>query len=333
MKKICLAIGLVFLTGNLFAQDQPVVEIGEPAIDQAMDTLGAGLSDLKASASKLSSGNANMTMRNTALKAKINEFQKQLGQLSEENNALTRAALKLQDQSPTRTKKITQLEKELFSLDEKMERLAADISTHADAIERAKAEDESLTARLNEIGLKEPAPAPVEVVEDVRGKQQKEKLRLLKMIADSKQKQIELHAKINTAKKNVPVIDQSVSGRKEELQAKIKEAEIELAKANAQLPATPLEELTQEQVKQLEAQVKDLKANHAELDKLMGKMEKKVGKVTLTSDQRMQLAKLKESQEAINIESRKLKGQLADLRQEMVNLDKRKTQLSGQLEE
>ena len=298
-------------------------------IEFAANKFGKGLSGLKDSADQLSAGNRALTAQNNALKLRLNQALLKLQQSIEENKSLTRASLKLQDGHPVRAKQIAQLEREAFEADAKMDRLAQEIKVDKDAIERAQADEQQLTKRLSEFGVNQAPTAPP--VPD----HQKEKLRLLKMVYESKQRQEDVHRQIWEVQKHAPLAAVAVdtSGRKAILSGQIKElqAEIEqLNKAARQVPPTQ-SAWEQDQMRQLEIQVKDLQKNSDELENLVGRMQQKTQKIALVPDEQAQQNKLRSSLSDLQRESEQMKKELGGLREQMVELDKRKTYLDSVL--
>ncbi len=159
-------LGLMFFPGRVVAQDDNVTT--------DTSALQEGLSTLKKSVEKLSLGNNQLSARDNAAKGQILQLRTQLGRLEAQGDLLNKAAAKLRDQNPSRAKAIARLEKENFDLDNRIQ----------------KAQD----------GIKLIEAPGTQAAEG----RQKEKLKLMKMIYDSQQRQELLHEAILEFQKNTP---------------------------------------------------------------------------------------------------------------------------------
>jgi chromosome segregation ATPase len=81
------------------------------------------------------------------------------------------------------------------------------------------------------------------------------------------------------------------------------------------------------QLRQLESQLKVLEKNYGQLKDLVARMSKKIQSPAMVINQRTEGEKLKRSIDDLNLQSMGLKADLDDLRTQMVELDKRKSQL------
>ncbi len=319
--KMFLVLGFLAVVSHAHAEEAPVKE--------AADRFGEELEGLKASAAKLSLRNAAMSAANSELRTRMSAQQIRLGKLVEESNDLTKAALKLQDSNPTRTKKITQLEKDNFDIDSRTDHLTEQGKTDKDAMEREKAQEGPLDAKLAQLGLMVQKPEPQ--IPSPADAHQKEKLRLLKMIYESKQRQADLYVRLSDSQKNVPVSSgSSFPGKKHTLAAKIREAEDSIEEMNKRMAlavSVSQNDPNEGQIRKMEEYVRELQKNHDELEDLIAQMQQKSQKIAMTPEQRSQANKLRTSLGDLSGEGRKLKADLNDLRQDMVALDKKKTRL------
>lgn len=161
-----IILGMMFFPGRVVAQEDNVTT--------DTSALQEGLSTLKQSVEKLSLGNDQLAARDNAAKEQILHLQAQLGRLQAQGDLLNKAAAKLRDQNPRRARQIARLEKENSDLDNRIQ----------------KAE--------SRITLVQPPGTQA-----VDGRQ-KEKLKLMKMIYDSQQRQEWLHEAILEFQKNTP---------------------------------------------------------------------------------------------------------------------------------
>ena len=141
----------------------------EDNVNTATSFLQEALATLKQSVEKLSLDNDQWAARDNAMKAKGLQLQTQLGQLEAQGDLLNKTADKLRDKNPRRGRQIARLEKEDFDLDNRIQKTLGDI----------KLIQESMMSG---------------------GRLQKEKLKLMKMIYDSQQRQESLHEAILLSK-------------------------------------------------------------------------------------------------------------------------------------
>ena len=315
---------LALLSSSAWAQ-------ANQAINLSTDQLAGELAGLKTSTERLSAGNAALSVSNNALQSRLVPLQGPLQKLMDENNALTRSALKLQEVNPARARKIAELEKEAFDIDNKIEKLAEDINASRALIEGASKEDVRLNQRLKELGLSVPVAVPPPASVDTAQAQAKEKLRLLKMIGDSKQHQEDLYGKIAEAQKQrtKTVVRVETSSEKEVMlnQIVVLQEQVDQLKKTAAAPSDT--GIDSEQFSQLQAQVKALQKNHDELESLANRMQQKARKLPLTDDQRTEQNRLRSTLAEIEQEAHRMKAELNSLRRQMVLLDKRKTSLEA----
>lgn len=318
-----------------WADEIPVKEsvvVETPSVDAA-DKFQQGLIDLKAGIDRLTVDNAALAGQNEALKGQLTQLRLQLGQTQQEQESLDQAALKLKATNETKTRQINEAREELASLNERLEKINAEIKLSAQGIEQKTKEEDELTKQALQMRLPLAAAVTVspEVVE-VKPDPRKEKLKLMKMIYDSKKHQEDLHESLLVAQKSAVSSGQAqAASRKVFLQEQIKQLEYDLAQMP--LVEVPLVESnwTQEQLKQMEFELKNLQQNHDELEALIGQLQKKNVAQQVQPAERNEQSKLAANIGELKREGGVLKGNLSDLRNKMVELDKRKTRLEAML--
>lgn len=323
MRAIFLIIAILFVPADARAQSY------------GTDQLTRILTDLKNSADRLSGGNAALLNRNDGERSQLGLLQARLKQLADENGVLTAASLKLQESNPSRARKLAQLEKELSEVSSGLQGLQEQVRTDRASIERNKTENARLAGQIAALGMSLPAPAPVPAAPvDMGSGHAKEKLRLLKMIYESKQKQEGLYLQISDAgqRKPVAVVTVETARDKEHLLDEVRRLQAEISGLNA-MAAQPAPTAQQgfwspDQLRQLQAQVKTLQKNSDQMEDLLGRMQQKALK-TAPKDRRGAPNRLGRSLEDLQREGQVLKQDLQDLREEMVELDKRKTYLES----
>ena len=315
------AIVVLYLGGGAVLYAQRAQPVGD-----FIDRFGESLTMLKDSSQQLSAGNAALAIKNDTLRASFKQMQMRLAKEIDENNNLTKSVLKLQDVNPSRAKQITRLEKDVFDINNAIDRLAEEMKINKENCVRAQAQEGPLTQKLAQLGIIQPPDPPA--APDPR----KERLQLLKMIYESKNRQENLYAQISAAQKQIypTSINVDNSRHKQDLLDQIKRTREEITQLKkGDKGSAPKDMFTQDQMRALEVQIKDLQKNHDELEDLVDRMKQKMQKFVLSTDQRNEMNKLKGSLESLNIEGNKMKQDLGDLRQQMVELDKRKTYLSA----
>ncbi len=285
--------------------------------------LSSSVQSLYESAQKLSVGNSLLAVHVNEVNMKLAALQLRFKQLAMENDRLSEQALMLQENDPVKARKIASMEKESFDIDAQVEALKGKIKADADAMALAPIQEARFDRRLNELGL---AQDSLPVVIDPSAK---EKLRLLKMIEESKKRQEDLYAKIISGQVSVPVVRVESSAQKNALLAAIRRAQEEVDQLNAMSAARPQDDGDALQFKQLQVQVNALQKSHDELEGLVTRMQQKLQDVRKNDEQRTEYGRLKENLAQINKETQSLKMQLTDLRIKMVELDKRKTYLEA----
>jgi chromosome segregation ATPase len=173
----------------------------------------------------------------------------------------------LQDKNPRRGQQIARLERENFDLDNRIQKALGDIKL----IQQSMVSGDRL---------------------------QKEKLKLMKMIYDSQQRQESLHEAILRATASVGHDDR------------------------------PTGALTMK-VHQLELELKSLEKNYLQLKDSMEQMSKNLQAPRMTASGHIEEEKLQSSIDDLNRQGVGLRADLDDLLSQMVDLDKRKARLEA----
>lgn len=295
-------------------------------INVAANRFSQQLNSLKSGTERLHAGNADLTARSSDVKGTVYQLHGHLQKAVDENKSLTRSMQRLQETHPSRTRKIEHLRRELSEYDDKMERVEDLIRISQRAIDAASKEDARLRQRLDEIGMAPPIDDEPPMPDD---SEQKEKLRLLKLIDESKEHQQELYYQVAQAKKQkevTQVVTVQTSGERQQLANQIGALEAQLEQLAKPQPP-PEDPWKPEQLVQVQDQIKALQQNHDELQELIGRMHQKAQSIPISQDQRNERNRLRASLEEIHQERRKIKTQLSDLRKQMVSLDKEKASL------
>lgn len=302
--EMCFKIILVLALcgpGIVHAQSLARTEDAAVSMTAAGEHLGQSLSELKESVTRLSAGNQALIAANARLKTRLNAVRLRLQDLTVQEDQMSAQAAKLKLVDGPRAKRMAQMEKELFDLDAKLERLAADSRAAQETMGRDQKQDEELTGRLSQMGVRLEEPSVT--VPNADRSRQKEKLKLLKMIYDSKQAQQKLDQRILEARKMLPA---------------------------ASLPAAaPVGDWDENELRRLEAQVAQLQKNYGQWQELARKMQERARKAPAGPQEKGERDKLRSSLEGLTKENKSLKADLRGLRRRMVELDKRKSYLEG----
>ena len=301
-------LGVLSLPGLAPAQDDAYIS---PATSALQDVL----SNLKQSVEKLSLDNDQLEARDNAIKQQIAMLQSQLNQMEDQGERLSNEAGKLQDKNPRRSQEIAQLEEKDFDLDNRLQKTESSIRSMQQSLGSEDGQGpESIT------------PAMQAADHD-----QKERLKLMKMIYDSQQRQESLHEAISGFQKNTPVLPAAAAlERQEALKEQIKSLEAEIAgypPDDHQANGGALDQGDEAQVVELELELKTLEENYSQLKYLMQQMGKKAKLGQMTDGQHVELEKIQGNITDLNRQGVALKVELDDLRSQMVDLDKRKSRL------
>jgi len=323
-------LGAILLTGRVWAQEDNVAT--------ATTALQSVLSNLKESVEKLSLDNDQLAARDNFMKGQLLQLQTQFGQLQRESVTLDNSAAQLQGHDPRRAQEITRLEQENYDLDDGTQKAEGGIKLIQESMEAGYQEDQKLLLRLK--ALTE-APIPLPAVQSPESEAavhiQKEKLKLMKMIYDSQQRQEGFHESIMILQKTSPLLPAANAQAHQQL---LKE---EIKDLEAQIAAFPLEKFSTQgeladqwddtQLRQLEMELKSLERNYTQLKVLMDQMTKKAQAVKMSVGQQIEGRKLQGNLDDLNHQGQGLRADLDDLRSQMIDLDKRKSRLEAMIQQ
>jgi len=326
-------LGMMLLPGSSFAQTDNVT--------MATSALGSVLVNLKQSVSKLSVQNDQLASKDDAIKQQIAQLQAQLGQAQAQGDVLNKAADKLQENNPRRAKQVAELEQENFDLDNRIQKAQVSIKAIEQALGAGYVEDQKLLLQLKSMQKIPSSGVPVFVQSSgsqAEARRQKEKLKLMKMIYDSQQRQEALHGAMLDVRKNAPVIPGATAlAHQQLLKEQIKELQSQIAAYPSEsFSANPGagSQWDDDQLRQLGAELKVLEQNYAQLKGLMEQMTNKAqSNKTTTVAQKVESEKLQGSMEDLNHQGEALRADLDDLRSQMVDLDKRKSHLEVMIQQ
>ncbi len=321
-----MKVQTIFLLSFLIAS--PVLAQSEGPI--ANPGLEEMLERLKESADQLSATNASVNQQNAQMRRDISQLQLKLGQLKAEEVTLTDAAFKLQHKDESKAKQIAALQKELFGLDEKLDLSQGEIKKAADELLKVSQEEKNVDEQLNQI-----AQASLDSIVDPQedeaaASKRKEKINLLRMIDQSKERQLQLNKQLYELKPAGPQTDViQFTAQREALLAQIELAKKRLSQTP--VPQVDMQHIDPKDAEVLSNQMTSLEKNYDELRDLWEKMQSKAQALKMSTDQRVEKDKLESGLGDLNREAANLKAQLHDLREQMVELDKRKTRLQDVL--
>lgn len=323
---VFIACVLFLMTANagLYAQTAS-------AIDSAAGRFSKELAGMKESSDRLSIGNEQLSAKNNELRITLSQYQGRLQKSLDESNSLTRETLKLQDVNAAKAAKISDLEKALFDVNAQIEHVQDDMKHDIGLLDHAKEEDARLTRQIINLGGSAVA-LPVREA-SVTTDFTKEKLRMLKMIDESKRRQEIIVQQLADSKRNKVVSVVTIEGAhdKDQMVAKMKrlQEEIDQLEKMRAAPMPQPEMWDEKELRQLDQQVNVLQRNHDELQQLVAKMQEKAQHGVLSKDDMKEQRRLQASLDDVNKENRQLKQDLNDLRLKMVELDKRKSYLDN----
>jgi chromosome segregation ATPase len=274
---VAVIVGMMLFIGRAWAQDDEPEDTGN--VTPATAALQDVLSNLKQSVEKLSLDNDQLQARDNSIKQQISQLQTQLRQLEAQADLLNKDTDRLKDNNPRRAQQIARLEEKNSELDDRIQKTEGSIKSIQQSLDT---EDQQLPKM---------SPSAFLAAEH----SQKEKLKLMKMVYDSQQRQESLHEAISEFQKNAPRV---VANQGDDAQ-----------------------------LLQLESELKDLEQNYSQLKDLMEKMSRKAQSSRMTISQHIEGEKLQSSIDDLNRQGVGLKVDLDDLRSQMVDLDKRKSYL------
>ena len=298
--------------------------------------LSQSLAELKQNVDQLSVSNKSLDLKNEQLRSALKDSQLTFGKLVQENQQLEDSKTKLEKPTSNKTQQISQLNVTVADLDKQGGVLNQRFKEAQDRIIDSQKEDKRLSEQLAqfnkpaEAGSDMPSPEIVQLSE----KKQKEKLAMLKMIADSQNHQELLQQKVLDYKKSIPVNDTSKDkgSKKEILEAQIMQLHDEIVQLNTVANNHSKMGWNEDQIHELEASVNNLEKNRDELRDLVKKIQQKTQQMAATQEQVTERVKLQSNISQLKIENRNLKIDFAELQQQMVDLDKRKSSMEALLQ-
>ena len=324
-----VSLGMMLFAGRSWAQ--------EDTVGSSTSALQQVLTTLKQSVEKLSLDNDQLTTRDNAMRQQVLQLQMQLGQLESQGDQLHKAASQLQGNNPRRAQQIARLEQENSDLDNRIQKAEGGIKSVQQSIASGYQEDQKLLLQLKGMSDVLPAspqgPSPAYQASD---RHEKEKLKLMKMIYDSEQRQESLHEAIMEFQKNAPLQPATaVLAHQETLKEQIKGLETQIAAYPAEKLSTSwgfANQWDDTQLGRLESELKVLEKNYLQLKDLMDQMTKKAQAARLTPSEHLEEGKLQISIEGLSHQGVGLRADLDDLRAQMVDLDKRKSRLETMIQ-
>ncbi len=296
--------------------------------------LSQSLAELKQNVDQLSVSNKSLDFKNEQLKSVLKDSQLTLGKLVQENQQLEDAKAKLEKPTTTKAQQIAQLNATISDLDRQAAVYNQRFKEAQDKIADNKKEDKQLTDQLVQLNKSEtddgmPSPEVARLLD----KKQKEKLAMLKMIADSQAHQELLHQKVLDYKKSIPMAsDASKGSKKEILEAQIVQLHDEIVQLNSTASNNAKMGWSEDQIRELESSVNNLEKNRDELKDLINKIQQKTQNMTVSQEQITERTKLQSNISQLKAEHRNLKMDFAELQQQMVDLDKRKSSMESLLQ-
>jgi len=329
---INLRLFLFAILGSMLLPSLGVAQVNSVAT--AADSLHSVLSNLEDSVEQLGVANDQLANKDKYFKDQILQLQMQLGQLEAQGDVLTKKVGKLQEINPSRAEQIARLENENADLDNRTQKVGESIKLIQQSLDTGFQEDQRLLLQLKELASPKPAAPAVQTPEVLAAQsRQKEKLRLIKMIYESQQRQDALHESILEFQKNTVLTPgASAFAHQQILKEQIKTLEDQLSayppeRENAGIT----DRWDDDQLRQLEVELKVLEKNYLQLKDLLGKMTKKAQEAQATVSQHVEDEKMQNKVDSLNRQGEGLRADLDDLRSQMVDLDKRKSHLEDMI--
>jgi len=329
MKNLIIVWGaMVLISGPCLAQEQNNIMTATSALQDV-------LSNLKDSVQKLSVDNDQLAFKDNLIKQQVGQLQAQLVLLQNQGNLLNDSIEKLQVKDPDRAERITQLEGENFDLDNQTQKAEAQIKLIQESMDAGFHEDQQLLLQLKKLQNVIPSPLPLQAVETPSDHQEKEKLKLMKMIYESQQRQVDLHKAIFELQKNTPIMPGAEAlAHQQYLKEQIKDIQDQLALAPTEKTSSDdgNSRWDSTQIAQMENELKYLEENYNQLKNLMNQMNQKAQSVRMTVAEHVEEVKLQNSIDELNRQSLGLRANLDELRNQLIDLDKRKSSLEAMVQ-
>ena len=307
------------------------------AEDSFSQKLAQSLAGLKQNVDQLSVSNQSQGLKNEQMKVSLKDSQITLGKLMQENQQLEESKAKLQKPTSGKTQQIAQLKKTLGDLDNQIIALNQQLKISQDKIVNEQKQEVQLNQQMTQFNKPEQIESDVlsPEVSQLIEKKQKEKLAMLKMISESQSRQELLQQKILDYKKNIPipnVLVKDMENKKEMLEASITQLRDEIVQLNYLANNDSKHGWSEEQIHQLELSVNNLEENRDELRGLIQKIQQKAKQGVPTQEEIKERVKLQSNISKLKEENRNLKIDFAQLQQQMVDLDKRKSYMESFLQ-
>lgn len=315
---IVLSAILVF-SSSAWAQDDHLAS--------ATSALGDVLSTLQDSVHKLSADNSLLAAKDNYIKNQMQSLEGKLQNLRLQGDALNKAQAPLIEKNDQLSKQINQLQQQGFDVDNDIQKDEADIKLMQRSMDAGYQEDERLLLQLKQKAPILSAPSQSQTKDD-EIKFQTEKLKLIKMIYESRDRQAAIHQSILDYQKDTPASPAAAAlGQQALLKAQINALQMEVSSYPSSMPASVDVHWDDEQLQQLEDELSVLEKDYHQLKDLMGQMNERIKGNQLNAGEQVEAHQLRGHIENLNNESQQLKVQLDDLRSQMVDLDKRKSHL------
>ncbi len=298
------------------------------------ENLAQSLVELKNNVEQLTVSNQTLALKNDQLKADLKGIQITSQKLLQENSRLEADKAKLQESTPLKAEQIERENKNIADLDQQIASLAQQTKDFQNTLESKEKEEKDLSGQMQQLSQpKEKVSEDLPVnLSKVLLQKQKEKLAILKLISESENRQQMLQEKFLDSKKVVPgegSLDNDKTPKKEYLNAQIVQLQDEIGRLNAFLSADSKSGWSEQQIQELEGSVNKLERNSEELRALIKRMQFKAQQLDSKKDQNYEHAKIQSQLDQLKRDRRSLKIDLAELQQQMVILDKRKSSLEA----
>jgi len=300
----------------------------EDNLMNATSALQDVLSTLKDSVDKLNVNNSKLAAKDNYIRNQISLLQVKLAKLSQDGAVLNKAEEPLRQNNDRFSKQINELESEIFGVDNETQKDEGEIRLAQQSMDAGYHEDEKLLLQLKKMAPVLGGQAVPSPIDDEALKMQKEKLKIIKMIYESRERQAAIHQSILDFQKNSPQLP-AVSDMAQQavLKSQINALQTEIAAYPPVLPASVNANWDDDQLEQLEGELNVLERDYHQLKELMAQMNQRVQSNKLSSGEEAEAQQLRHHIENLDNESQGLRADLDDLRSQMVDLDKRKSHL------
>ncbi|MBF0511142.1 MAG: hypothetical protein HQL13_02315 [Candidatus Omnitrophica bacterium] len=321
-----LILGIIFLFNPGWAMGKDVS--GETAL------LKQALAQLKSTEQTMNLDNDLWRFKNKTKEEEVRQLQAKLQRLKGQGEAFNQSSDNIEEIKPGQQKQIDHLKEILIDLDHRIQKVNENIQFAKQSLDEENQEYQKSLSRLKEV--KKQVEPPVES-SDQKEKlhRQKERLRLMKMIDHSQERQESLHTAIlNLQKKSPVVFGEEMIAHQKFLKEQIQALESQIAAyppKGVSLPKGSANQWNSKDLSQMEDQLKFLEENYGALKLLVEQMSQKTKGLKVPVTQSIEEKKLETSLKDLNLQGTQLKVELDGLRAQMVHLDKLKTHLEKNL--